>query len=70
MRSPALASAFLALVLAAPAAATERRAPSPAQEAQHARMRSCSTQAAGQQLRGAPRRDFMKTCLSSRTTAS
>ena len=64
MRWPALA---LALLVALPAGAAERREPSPAQRAQQAKMRSCSTQAAGQHLRGAPRRDFMKTCLSGRT---
>ncbi len=50
-------------------AAAQQREPSPAQRAQQAKMRSCSTQAAGQQLRGQPRRDFMKTCLSGRATS-
>jgi hypothetical protein len=50
------------------AEATTRREPSPAQRAQQAKMRNCSTQAAGQQLHGQPRRDFMKTCLSGRVT--
>ena len=48
------------------AEASTRREPSPAQRAQQAKMRSCATQASGQQLHGQPRRDFMKTCLSGR----
>ena len=56
----------LALLVSLPATAAERREPSPAQLAQQAKMRSCSTQARSQQMHGAPRRDFMKTCLSGR----
>ncbi|MDN3564270.1 PsiF family protein [Paeniroseomonas aquatica] len=59
---------LLALLLALPATAAERREPSPAQLAQQAKMRTCAAQARGQQLRGAPRRNFMKTCLSGRAT--
>ncbi|SDB47107.1 PsiF family protein [Belnapia rosea] len=59
----------LSLLLAPSLAdAAERRAPSEAQRAQQAKMRSCASQASGQQLRGAPRREFMKTCLSGRAT--
>lgn len=54
------------LLLALPAAAAERREPSPAQLAQQGKMRSCAADARTQQLHGAPRRDFMKTCLSGR----
>lgn len=56
----------LALLIALPAPAAERREPSPAQLAQQAKMRRCAGEARGQQLHGAPRRDFMKTCLSGR----
>ena len=56
----------LAMLVTLPAAGAERREPSPAQLAQQAKMRTCSTQARSQQLRGVPRRDFMKTCLSGR----
>ena len=56
----------LALLLALPAAAAERREPSPAQRAQQDKMRRCSAEAASRQLHGAPRRDHMKTCLSGR----
>lgn len=59
-------SLVLAVTLALPAAAAERREPSPAQRAQQEKMRNCATQASGQQLHGQPRRDFMKTCLSGR----
>ncbi|MDB5374244.1 MAG: hypothetical protein JWP04_2886 [Belnapia sp.] len=56
----------LGLLVALPAAGAERRERSPAQLAQQAKMRSCAADARGQQLHGAPRRDFMKTCLSGR----
>jgi hypothetical protein len=56
----------LALLLALPAAAAERREPSPAQLAQQAKMRRCAGEARGQQLHGDPRKAFMKTCLSGR----
>lgn len=60
------AAAGIALLTALPAAAAEKREPSPAQQAQQAKMRSCSADARGQQLHGAPRREFMKTCLAGR----
>jgi hypothetical protein len=60
----------LSLILAPGLAeAAPQREPSPAQRAQQAKMRNCSTQATGQQLRGQPRRDFMKTCLSGRAAS-
>jgi hypothetical protein len=60
---------ILALILAPGLAGTAAaREASPAQRAQQAKMRSCATQATGQQLRGQPRRDFMKSCLSGRPT--
>lgn len=63
---PAAVLTGLALLIAMPAGAAEHREPSPAQLAQRARMRDCAAQARTQQLHNAPRRDFMKTCLSTR----
>ena len=59
----------LALPTALPAAGAERREPSPAQLAQQTRMRDCAAQAKTRELRGPPRREFMKTCLSGRPAA-
>lgn len=59
----------LALLLSAslPAHAAEtrpRKAPSPAQQAQHEKMRQCSASAKEKALHGDPRKAFMKECLS------
>ncbi|RAI59079.1 PsiF family protein [Roseicella frigidaeris] len=59
----------LALVLFAslPALAAEtkpQKAPSPAQQAQHEKMRQCSASAKEKALHGDPRKAFMKDCLS------
>ena len=58
----------LALLVALPATAAERREASPAQLAQQAKMRRCAGEARSQQLHGDPRKAFMKTCLSGRAT--
>ncbi|MDB5315805.1 MAG: psiF repeat, partial [Rhodospirillales bacterium] len=48
------------------AEARPARTPTPAQAAQQQRMRDCNAQAATRTLRGAPRQEFMRTCLSNR----
>ena len=58
--------AFTAALLftALPAQARE---PSPAQQAQHQRMRSCNADARTRELRGDPRKSFMRQCLRRRS---
>ncbi|MCO6416803.1 PsiF family protein [Siccirubricoccus sp. KC 17139] len=63
-------AAALGLALLAPsrAAAESRpaREPTAAQLAARERMRACNAEARQQSLRGDPRRDFMRQCLSQR----
>ena len=58
--------AFAALLLTA-ATPAEAREPTPAQQAQHQRMRSCNADARTRELRGDPRKAFMRDCLRRRT---
>ena len=65
MRRLALSLALLASG-ALPAAASEtkpKREPSPAQQAQHEKMRQCSATAKEKGLHADPRKAFMKDCL-------
>ena len=65
MRRLALPLVLLAFA-AVPALATEtkpKREPSPAQQAQHDKMRQCSATAKQQGLHADPRKAFMKDCL-------
>lgn len=68
MRRLALSLALLSLAaLPAAAAGTKpHRDPSPAQQAQHEKMRQCSASAKEQGLHGDPRKAFMKGCLAKR----
>lgn len=59
-----LAFAALLLIAATPADARE---PTPAQQVQHQRMRSCNADARTRELRGDPRKAFMRDCLRRRT---
>lgn len=53
--------------VARPVATTKQvREPSPAQLAQRERMRSCAATARTQGVSGAPRKEFMRTCLAKR----
>ena len=62
-----LAFAAVLLLAAAPA---EAREPTPAQQAQHQRMRSCNADARTRDLHGDPRKAFMRDCLRRRTEAT
>ena len=65
MRRLLLSLALLAAA-ALPAHAADdksKRTPSPAQQAQQEKMRTCSTMARGQGLQAEPRKAFMKDCL-------
>lgn len=64
MRRVALVAALLIaalLTVAVPVAAAERRAPTPAQQAQQERMRGCNADARGKA--GEERKAFMRECL-------
>jgi hypothetical protein len=70
MRRLALSLALLS-ALGLPAVAAEskpRKEPSPAQQAQHEKMRQCSTSAKEKGLHGDPRKAFMKECLAKHAT--
>ena len=57
---------LVALALAtgsALAADTEKKAPSPAQQAQQEKMRACNADAGKQELKGDERKKFMSECL-------
>jgi hypothetical protein len=63
---------LVALALAggsALAADPEKKAPSPAQQAQQDKMKSCNSDAGKQELKGDERKKFMSACLSSKTPA-
>ena len=45
------------------AADKEKKAPSPAQQAQQAKMKSCNAEAKTKALKGAERKTFMSECL-------
>ncbi|WP_431269104.1 PsiF family protein [Dankookia sp. P2] len=58
---------LLLIAATSPSLAAEskpKREPSPAQEAQHERMRQCSATAKEKGLHADPRKAFMKDCLS------
>lgn len=63
-------SIALAFALAAPAAAQDKKeadkAPTKAQKAQQARMKSCNEQASKKELKGRERQAFMSECLSAK----
>ncbi len=66
---------FLAFVLTIgnAVAATEGKAkktPSPAQQAQYERMKSCNKEAKAKALKGSERKAFMKGCLSGKTASA
>lgn len=67
MRHLALTLSLIVVTLPALAAETRpRREPSPAQQAQYERMRSCNATARERTLRGDPRKAFLRDCLSKR----
>lgn len=45
------------------AAETEKKPPSPAQQAQREKMKTCNAEAAKQELKGDERKKFMSECL-------
>lgn len=46
--------------------ATEKKAPTPAQQAQQAKMKSCNADASKKALKGDERKKFMSECLKSK----
>ncbi|MFL1460942.1 PsiF family protein [Roseococcus sp. DSY-14] len=58
------------LLLLAPPALAERRAPTPAQQAQHERMRACNADARSRNLAGEGRKGFMRECLRGQAPAA
>ena len=55
--------AFSFISCAAFAADKEKKAPSPAQQAQQEKMKSCNAEAKTKALKGAERKTFMSECL-------
>lgn len=55
--------AFSFITCGAMAADKEKKAPSPAQQAQQAKMKSCNAEAKTKALKGAERKTFMSECL-------
>ena len=55
--------AFSFITCGAMAADKEKKAPSPAQQAQQAKMKSCNAEAKTKALKGAERKAFMSECL-------
>ena len=65
--------AFVALALicgGALAADAEKKAPSPAQQAQQEKMKSCNAEAGTKALKGDERKKFMSDCLSAKPAAA
>jgi hypothetical protein len=52
------------------AADKEKKAPSPAQQAQQEKMKSCNAEAGTKELKGDERKKFMSDCLSAKPAAS
>jgi hypothetical protein len=67
------ACAFLfvaSVVFAAPATDQGKKAPSPAQQAQQEKMKSCNAEAKTKALKGDERQKFMSDCLKGKTAAA
>ncbi len=65
--------AFVALALicgGALAADAEKKAPSPAQQAQQEKMKACNAEAGSKALKGDERKKFMSDCLSAKPAAA
>ena len=66
-----IALVTLALVAgSALAADAEKKAPSPAQQAQQEKMKACNADAGKQELKGDERKKFMSNCLSAKPAAA
>ncbi len=62
--------AFIVGSIGVAVAQDAKKAPSPAQQAQQERMKSCNKDATAKGLKGDARKDFMKSCLSGKAGAS
>ena len=60
-------AAFMFAACAVHAADQEKKAPSPAQQAQQERMKACNAEAAAKELKGDERKSFMSDCLSAKS---
>ena len=66
-----IAVVALALICgSALAADTEKKAPSPAQQAQQEKMKACNAEAGSKALKGDERKKFMSDCLSAKPAAA
>ena len=64
-----LVVASLVLAMSGAYAADEKKAPSPAQQAQQEKMKACNADAGKKELKGDERKKFMSDCLSAKAAA-
>jgi hypothetical protein len=69
MKTIFLLVAFAVATGSAFAADAEKKAPSPAQQAQQDKMKSCNADAGKKELKGDERKKFMSTCLGAKSAA-